>query len=81
MGVKSNFSALLSTVAISSSTFLVESPACSEGVVVEVGAFRIGIISVAAYLKKSSSLTCRNGMEAEKNVTVSTFISLRVLGK
>ena len=51
MGVKSNFSALLSTVAISSSVFLVESPACSKGIVVEGGVVRIAIISVAAYLK------------------------------
>ena len=48
---------LLSTVAISRSAFLVGSPAWREGVVVEGGAVRIVIISVAACLKKSSSFT------------------------
>ena len=47
-------SAVLKIVASSRSAFRVESPAVNVGVVVEGGAVRIAIMSVAACFKKSS---------------------------
>ena len=74
--VKGSFSALLSTVTISSRVFFVGSPACNEWVVVEGGAVRIVIISVSACLKKSPNLTCGNEMAAGFFLTVRSFHSV-----
>ena len=68
-------------VANSKRSFLVSSPACSDDVVVDGGAVRMVIISVAACVKKSSILTSGKGIDFGKNVTVSTSLSLQVLEK
>ena len=74
-------SACFNIVAKSKRAFLVSSPAFSDGVVVEGGAVRIVIISVAACRKKSSSCISGKGIAFGKKVTVSTSRSLRVFGK
>ena len=50
-------SILFSCVANSSNAFLTGSPACNVGVVVDGGLVRMVIMSVAACLRKSTSLT------------------------
>ena len=71
----------LSCVAIVCSALRTGSPACKVGVVVEGGQASIVMISVAACLKKSSSLTSGKGTVVGKNVTVSHILTVLVRGK
>ena len=57
LGGSGRVSILFSCVASSSNAFLTGSPACNVGVVVEGGLVRMVIMSVAACLRKSTSLT------------------------
>ena len=57
------------------------SPASKLGVVVDGGFVRMVMISVAACLRKSTSLTCGNGTLVGKNVTVSHVLVCFVRGK
>ena len=79
--MKGKSSALFNILAMSRSSFLVMSPACSDGVVVDGGAVSIVMISVVACLRKLSSLSSRYGMTVGKNFRVSQSRSLLVFVK
>ena len=70
-----SISALLSVSVIFCRALHVGSPASKLSVVVEGGAVRMVIISVAACLKKSSKPTFGIGISLGKKVTVSTFLT------
>ena len=75
------FSVRFSIFAISKSVFLIESPAFRDKTVDDGGSVKRAMISVAAWRKKVSRLISGNGICVGKKVTVSQFLSLRVLGK
>ena len=64
-----------------SSEFLIGSPTYKLGVVIEGGAIKIIIMSVAACLKKSSIFTFEKVTLFVKKFTLSTYLSSFVLGK
>lgn len=63
---------LFKIVAISSKSFLVESPACKLGVVVDRVTIKIVMMSVVACFRKSVKLISGKGISFGKKVAVST---------
>ena len=64
-----------------SKALLKGSPACKEGILDDSGCDNIFTISEATCLKKSVRLTCENGIDLGKYITVSQTLVILVLRK
>lgn len=72
---------MFSCVARDNKAFLTASPASRPDVVIAGGLVKMVMIYVAVCLKKATNLTCGNGTEVGKNITVLQSLTLFVLGK